>query len=179
MAKWITNAQIAKMSYNELAQKLRSEELSETRLKSYYSGARRKALDRAARVAKSEFGEIADKVHFNKVKNLPTTQALLHEIADVNRFLNSKKSTITGQKETREKLINVADKMGFDISQDDYIKFRQFMEWFKNSEFAKLYDSDAPELPQAFEEGSTPQDWQRIFKAFVERDARNAERKNS
>ena len=69
----------------------------------------------------------------------------------------------------------IQDKMGFDISQDDYIKFRQFMEWFKGSQFAKLYDSDAPELPEAFEQGSTPQDWQRIFQAFVERDRKNVE----
>ena len=177
---YLTNLQIQKLTYNEIGEKLISGELTEKRLRSYYTDARKKAQTNYNRVRKSEFKEIVNKETFEKVRNAAvTTNALAHAVADVNKYLNSKKSTITGQKEIREKLINVANKMGFDISQDEYIKFRQFMEWFKNSEFAKLYDSDAPELPQAFEEGSSPQDWQRIFQAFVERDARNAERKNS
>ena len=175
MAKWITNAQIAQMSYNELGQKLISGELNEKRLRNYYSGARQTAISRSKRIEKSEFGVFDKKPTFMKLKNLPTTQALLHEISDVNKYLKTERSTITGQKHTRDVLIGVAAKMGFDIDYENYPKFRQFMDWFKHSEFAKLYDSDAPELPEAFEQGASPADWQKLFEAYKERDRKNAE----
>ena len=177
---YLTNLQIQKLTYNEIGEKLISGELTEKRLKSYYTDARKKAQSNYNRVKKSEFKEIVNKETFEKVRNATvTTNALAHAVADVNKYLNSKKSTITGQKETREKLLAVADQMGFQVDESNYIKFRQFMDWFKNSKFAKIYDSDSPELPEAFEQGASPEDWQRLFEEFVERDRKNGEKQNS
>lgn len=176
MAKWITNQQISQMSYNQLGAALVSGELSAKRLKSYYSGARAKALARSARVQKSEFGEIADKPYFSKVKNLTTDRALLHEIADVNKYLKSDRSTITGQKRQREKYIDTAQSRGFDIDEENYTDWIKFIQWFKNSEFALAFDSDSEEVEEVFQEGAGPDDWKALFNEYMERNREAVER---
>ena len=82
MANYIYNEDIQKMTYNQLAKALVSGELSEKRLRSYYTDARRKATDRNRRVQASEFGQIAEPQRFMTLKNLPTQSALLHEIRE-------------------------------------------------------------------------------------------------
>jgi hypothetical protein len=109
MANYIYNEDIQRMTYNQLAKALVSGELTEKRLRSYYTDARRKATDRNRRVQSSEFGKIAEPQRFMTLKNLPTQSALLHEIADVNRFLSSKRSTISGQRALKEKHAELTD----------------------------------------------------------------------
>lgn len=169
MAKWITNHQISQMTYNQLGAALVSGELSVKRLRSYYSDARAKALARSARVQKSEFGEISDKPYFSKIKNLTTDRALLHEIADVNKYLKSDRSTITGQKKLREKYIETAKERGFDIDADNYTDWINFIQWFKNSEFALSFDSDSEEVEEAFQEGAGPDEWKKLFGEYMDR----------
>ena len=90
MGKYYTNLQIQSMSYNELAKMLTAGEITEKRLRSYYTDARKKAVARNRRVQESEFGGVAESEVFLKSRSLPTQSALLHEIADVSKYLSSK-----------------------------------------------------------------------------------------
>jgi hypothetical protein len=171
MAGWVRDAEIAAMSYNQLGKALTSGVLTEKRIKSYYTDARRKAVDRLRRVSSEEvmreFGNEPDE-HFTKLRNLKTTSDLLHEVADVNRFLKSKSSTITGLKEQRQNIIDSAAEMGFDVDVDNYAEFYNFMKWFKKSEFAMAYDSDSEEVMEVFNaaESASPEEWTRLFNEY-------------
>ena len=167
MAKWVYTEDIQKMTFNQLAKALVSGELTEKRLRSYYTDARRKAVDRNRRVQSSEFGKIAEPQRFMTLKNLPTQSALLHEIADVNRFLSSKRSTISGQRALKERYIETAQQHGMNVDDSNYFKWIDFLKWFKQSAYALAYDSDSEEVADAFEEGAGPADWERIFTAYA------------
>ncbi len=168
MAKYYTNLQIQGMSYNQLGNLLASGEISEKRLRSYYTDARSKAVSRNRSVQRSEFGKTAESETFMKLRNLTTQSALLHEIADVNKYLGSKRSTIGGQREIRRNYIENARENGMNIDESNYDKWIRFITWFKESEYALAYDSDAEEVEQAFEEGAGPEDWEAIFEEYGE-----------
>ena len=173
MSKYVRDSQIASMSYNELVKALTSGAVTVERLKSYYVDARRKAMsrDRSRQKVGDQFGGL-DKQYFTKVKNLTSTSSLLHEISDVNRFLGSKKSTITGLKQIRENTINRAESLGFDLNYDNYSDWVRFMNWFKSSEFAKAFDSSSEELAEAFNnaDSATPKDWSKALEEFTRRE---------
>lgn len=173
MGEYIYNEDIQKMTFNQLAQALVSGELTEKRLRSYYTDARRKATDRNRRVQHSEFGQIAEPQRFMTLKNLPTQSALLHEIADVNRYLSSKRSTVSGQRALKEKYIETARQHGMNVNDRNYFKWIDFIKWFQESAYALAYDSDSIEVDTAFEEGSTPADWEKIFKKYGTKNRKN------
>ena len=166
----VSFASISRMSYTELAKAVSKGTITEKWLKSYYSSARRKAMSRTARVSKtSEFGPV-EKQYFMKTSNLTTTSALLHEVADVNRYLSSSSSTIKGLRQRREKQLASLQRHGFDfVDESNYGDWVQFMQWFQSSEFAAYYDSNDDEVAEAFDaaESATPAEWSAIFKSFL------------
>lgn len=177
---YITDKQISQMSYRQLGKAVVSGELTERRLKDYYTSARKTAMSRTARVSKTtEFGTI-EKENFMKLKNITTTSALLHEIADVNRFLGSKRSTITGLKQQRSEYISSARGHGFDfLNTSNYGEWINFMQWFRNSEFAKYYDSNDDEVSEVFEgaESASPEEWSKLFNEFLTGGSDNGDNK--
>lgn len=168
MGKYYTNLQIQHMSYNELAKMLTAGEITEKRLRSYYTDARKKAVARNRRVQESEFGNMAESEVFLKSRSLPTQSALLHEIADVSKYLSSKRSTIGGQREIKRQYLETAQERGLDVDESNYEKWIRFIKWFKESKYAALFDSDAEEVQTAFEEGADAADWEMIFDEFGE-----------
>lgn len=170
MSTYISNKQIRSMSFNQLAAAVTSGKLSEKRLRDYYSSARKTAIDRGKRVEKSRYGEIVEQEHWTKTKNLTTTSSLLHEISDVNRYLNRSTTTISGLKEAERKYIERAQEHKLPVDAGNYIEWIKFMQWFRNSEYALSYDSDSEEVEEVFTEGSSPIEWERLFEQFIERD---------
>ena len=168
MGKYYTNLQIQSLSYNELAKMLTAGEITEKRLRSYYTDARKKAVARNRRVQQSEFGEIAESETFLTSRNLPTTSALLHEIADVSHYLRSKRSTIAGQREIKRNYIETAKERNLKVDDANYDKWIKFIKWFKESKYSSVFDSDAEEVEDAYEEGADEADWERIFDEFGE-----------
>lgn len=168
--KYIGDNKIRTMSYNQLGKALTSGELTEKRLKEYYDRTRRIAMGRANRTAKtSEFGPI-EKQYFTKLRNLTTTSSLLHEIADVNRYLNSASSTIGGLRQRRDKQLASLERHGFDfVNESNYGDWVRFMQWFQSSEFSAYYDSNDNEVAEAFDaaESATPAEWSAILKSFL------------
>lgn len=170
-SKYISDSKIRSMSYTELGKALTRGELTESRLKSYYTSARKTAMSRASRTEKTtEFGPI-EKQYFTKVRNLTTTSSLLHEIADVNRYLNSAASTIGGLRQRRKKQLDSLERHGFTfVNEGNYSEWVKFMQWFQSSEFSMYYDSNDDEVAEVFDaaESATPAEWQQLFKSFTE-----------
>lgn len=178
---YITNKQLQKMNYTQLGKAIVSGELSEARLKSYFTDARKKAMDRARTVQKTtEFGDI-EKPKFSTLRNLPTMGKLVREIADINRYLEGRKSTITGLKARRAEQLANWEKHGFTfVNESNYADFMRFLDWFKHSEFIQYYDSNDDEVAEVFEaaEKASPEEWQRLFKEFRERKKADGEEEN-
>ena len=164
---YISNAKIAGMSYTQLTQLVDAGRISVKDLRSTYSQLRTTAKSRERTVSREtvveQFGNV-DRQNFRTTKNLVTTSELLHELADVGKFLRSQRSTVTGLKEQREQIIDRMEQQGFDIDRDNYRDFINFMQWFKSSEYSKLYDSDSEEVSEVFNSGETnPADWKQLF----------------
>lgn len=171
------SSQIQKMKFPQLKQYVESGDISEKRLREYYTEARRKAMGRKKRVSASgiveEFGN-DEREYFMRTKNITTTSQLLHEIVDVNRYLNSKRSTITGLRQQRQNTIDMASELGFDIDEDNYRDFIKFMQWFKASEYSKAYDSDSQTVLSVFNESrADPASWQQAFETFQSVESEN------
>ncbi len=167
----LTFNQISKLTYNQLGKALTAGEVSEKWLKDYYTTARKKAVDRYRKVSKTEeFGNL-EKQHFSKLKNLTTTSDLLHAISDVNRYLGSKRSTITGLKQEREQVLQTLEFHGFSfIDESNYGNWTRFISWFKSTEYARYFDSNSEELEEVFvnNEASSPVEWAKAFEEFLE-----------
>ena len=166
---YITNTQISKMSYNQLGKALTSGQLTEKRLRSAYSELRKTAMQRNRRVSaenvRQQFGNKSETFLTNR--NIVTTSQLLHELADVGKFLNAPRSTITGLKEQRQKVINNANALGFDVDVANYLDFIRFMEWFKSSMYSKQYDSNSNATADVFNSThASRDDWERAFREF-------------
>lgn len=173
-----TSAQIEKiqnMSYNQLGKAIINGEYTVSELKKAYTQMRDIAVKRAKRLGSEktvkEFGSskmyMNNGEYFRKLKGITSTGELVREIADVSKFLKSKKSTITGLKETRKTLIDRLNEMGFEVSQSDYINLLKFLKWFKSSEYSMKYDSDSPVVAEVFnEEKSNPEEWKRLLEEY-------------
>ena len=163
-------SQISNMTVNQLSKALQSGQVSERALRQTYTQLRQTAMRRSRSVSSasvtSEFGNNPGE-YFQRVKNLTTQGALIREIADVGKYLHSKRSTITGLKKTRQNVISSAESLGFNVNESNYKDFINFMQWFKASEYSKIYDSDQEEVVEVFNsERSGATNWQKAFEAF-------------
>lgn len=166
---------IQNMNLQELGQSVTSGEFSIADLRRAYSQMRDIAVKRVQRLTSAknvaQFGKpnlyMENGEYFRKTKFIKGEGELLKEIADVSKFLQSKRSTITGLKETRETIIENMQEQGFEIDRSNYVQFLEFMKWFKSSEFAKKYDSDSPVVSEVFNsEKASPEDWREAFEKF-------------
>lgn len=172
---YISETKIAGMSYNQLTRLVDAGRVSAKELRSAYSSLRKTAKSRERNVSKEsvvqQFGN-TEKENFRTSKNLVTTSELLHELADVGKYLRGKRSTVSGLKEQRRGVIEQMEAQGFDIDEENYPDFIKFMRWFKASEYSKLYDSDSEEVSEVFNSGSTtPRDWKKLFKEISGRES--------
>lgn len=169
---------IQSLSYNELGKGITSGEFSIKELRQAYSQMRDVAVKRVKRITLEknikQFGKPNlykygnDGDYFRKTKNIITTNELLREIADVSSFLKSKRSTITGLRETRNSLIERMSEAGFKVDNSEYLKLVKFLKWFKASEFSKIFDSDHPVTAQVWNmEKASEEDWRKAFEEFA------------
>ena len=96
---------IRESTYTQLGKLLSSGEISEAAMRNYYRTEVKKARNRISKLKSEritrEYGK-QDLPRFMSARNLTTTSALLHEIADLNRFLNKKTSLESGLKRQKE-----------------------------------------------------------------------------
>lgn len=166
---------IQSLSYQQLGEAVGAGEYSVKDLRKAYTQMRDIAVKRLKRLETQknvqQFGKpnlyINNGEYFRKTKNLIGETELLKEITDVSKFLTSKRSTISGLKETRAKTIETMREAGMDLKDSDYVDFMKFMKWFHASEYAKKYDSDASVVAEVFNnEKSNPAEWRRLFESY-------------
>lgn len=147
------DSNIRSSSYNRLAADLSRGILSTDQLRAYYVKARKLASDRLRRIARSDIAYQDAAPVFRKVKNLITDRDLLSEIADINRFLNSKYSTVTGRRAARKQSLATLRSRGMDfIDESNYNNWIRFMQYFKASGVNLYLDSESQEVEELFNE---------------------------
>lgn len=67
--------------------------------------------------------------------------AFANEFAKMQRFLESERSTITGQQSIRSRTISTLQERGYDITNENYADFIQVMETLRSKGLDRVYDS--------------------------------------
>lgn len=167
----ITLSQLRKYtSRNELIAALNKGSITEKDLRGVYSAFRKQINAQAARIDKSDIPFLpGSNPSMRKLKNIITTRDLVSEIADGLRFYHSKSYSRKGRVAQRQAAIKALNAHGINISVDNWGKWREFMEWFKHTEYSVLYDSDSEITMDVFNGGATVEQWERIFADFARR----------
>lgn len=153
---------------NELIAALNRGEFTEKQLRSAYSKLRSNVLKQVKAIEKSEIGFVrGEKPNPRALKNLWGEGSLVSEVMDTLRFVNSKSYSIKSRLETRTKTLQTLAKRGIYIPRQDYLKWVEFIQWFRMSEYAALYDSDSDVTQDIFAEGYDSDDWERLFREYV------------
>ena len=168
---------IRESSYTELGELLTSGAVSEAAMRNYYRQEVKKARNRISKLKSDaitkEYGK-QDIPRFMALKNLTTTGALLHEIADLNRFLNRKASLESGLRKNKAAYLEKLKEWGLDISSENFGKWAEFLRWFKLSEYSKKFEYEADEVKDVFEESlknekASPAEWEKLFNEYIKR----------
>lgn len=177
---------IRESTYTQLGQLLTSGEITEVALRNYYRTEVKKARNRISKLKSSrieqEYGK-QDLPRFLSLKNLTTSSALLHEIADLNRFLNKKTSLESGLKRQKEARFNNLREMGVDIDEENYSMWDRFIKWFNLSEYSKKFEYEEIVVHDVFEEAiknekSTPAEWEKLFRKYAENEDKKSRRRS-
>lgn len=159
-------------TYNQLGKLLVNNTVSEKDLRRYYSRARQTALKRikAAEKAGLAFWNPPD---FRRIKNLVTTSDLLHEIADVNRFLKAPTTVGARRADIAEKVSTMHDRnMFLFVNESNYSTFARFMDWARATSRLTTYSSESDEIELTAETviqtgARTAEDFENLFIAVT------------
>lgn len=173
-------------TYTQLGKLVTSGAVSEAALRNFYREERRKAQSRISKLKSEkttlEYGK-QDIPKFMQEKNLTSMSALLHEIADLNRFLNRKTSVISGLKKQKEARIKELKKFGVNVDNTSYSKWAEFIQWFNLSEYSKKFEYESTEVKDVFSEAmkqekSTPAEWERLFQQYIDHENTQSKRRS-
>ena len=154
-------------SRNELIAALNKGEFTIKELKSAYSTMRKNVISQVKRINKSDIPFLKGETPYpRKVRNLVTTADIINEVTDTLKFVNSKRYTMREREATRAKTIRTLNRRGIDIGKGDYLKWIEFITWFRHSEYSALYDSTSDIVFDVFEEGANSRDWAKLFKEW-------------
>lgn len=67
--------------------------------------------------------------------------AFANEFAKMQKFIESERSTISGQQSIRSRTINTLQERGYNISNENYADFIQVMETLRSKGLDRVYDS--------------------------------------
>lgn len=160
-------------SRNQLAADIKKGKISEKELVSAYSRMRKNVMAQIKKIQKSDIPFLAGKVPAPPtVKELTgalglNQKALLYETAEMLKFVQGKSYTMPQRKEQRRKAVEALKARGIEINEADWSKWREFIEWFRHTEYAALYDSDSEVTQEIFEQGSSSLEWDKLFKEWI------------
>lgn len=158
---------------NQLAADIKKGKITEKELISAYSRLRKNVVAQIKKIQKSDIPFLAGKVPTPPtVKDLTgalgvNQRALLYETAEMLKFVQSKSYSLPQRKAQRKKAVEMLNARGINITESEWGKWREFMEWFKHTEYAALYDSDSDITQEIFEQGSSSLEWDRLFKEWI------------
>lgn len=157
---------VRRSAYNDLIVALNKGEITEKDLRKKYSDFRKQIMSQIKNIEKSDIKFLPGTAPtMRKAANLITTRDLVHEIATGLQFYHSKSYTQKQRKEQRKIAIEKLAEHGINIKESRWDEWRRFMQWFKSSSFAAIYDSDSAVTQMVFnsEEASTAQEWETLF----------------
>lgn len=80
--------------------------------------------------------------HYPVLKDIKTTDELAQRLADLSRFIESKRSTVSGLKKATSKALSTLHEHGYDfVTEKNIEEFGLFMEEFRANKLDLLYDS--------------------------------------
>lgn len=146
---------------------------AEREVRQEYTRQRDIAQKRLARLSNSEFAE-SEFVQrysegFPKLRDIGSNKReLAHALADINRFINSKRSSISGQIEIRNNAIETLHEHGYDfVNKDNYREFTQLMQRAHEIGLSKTYGSSTvAELVRNLPENANNQQIEKALKDF-------------
>lgn len=111
-----------------------------------YSRIRAIAVKRLTRLAKAGFGETSVyKYNVTNTKKLSqlTEKQIPLALSQLARFMDNPLSTVTGQKALRKRKIEKLQSYGYDINENNFQSFVDFMELVSQQAIDLEYDSEA------------------------------------
>lgn len=163
---------VKRSAYNDLVAALNKGEITEKDLRKKYSEFRKQIMSQIKSIEKSDITFLPGTAPvMRKAKNLITTRDLLHEIATGLQFYHSKSYTLTQRKEQRRLAIEKLAEHGIKINESQWDEWRRFMQWFKHTSFATIYDSDSAVTQMVFnsEAASTAEEWESLFLEWMKK----------
>lgn len=157
---------VRRSAYNDLIVALNKGEITEKDLRKKYSAFRKQIMSQIKNIENSDIKFLPGTAPtMRKAANLITTRDLVHEIATGLQFYHSKSYSRAQRKEQRKLAIEKLAEHGINIKESQWDEWRRFMQWFKSSSFAAIYDSDSAVTQMVFnsEEASTAQEWETLF----------------
>ena len=160
-------------SRNQLAADIKKGKITEKELVSVYSRMRKNVMAQIKKIQKSDIPFLAGKVPAPPtVKELRgalgvNQRALLYETAEMLKFVQGKSYTLPQRKAQRKKAVEILQARGINITESEWGKWREFIEWFRHTEYSALYDSDSEVTQEIFEQGSSSLEWDKLFKEWI------------
>ena len=126
---------------------LKSGSLTVQEMREQYSYFRDVAMKRLKRLGESEFADsqsyLKNIKQFKPTSRIETQSELEQRLYAVQKFLRSKGSTISGQKEIRKKAVEAAQEKGLDfINESNIAEFGQYMDYLRAKYKGAQFDSE-------------------------------------
>ena len=86
--------------------------------------------------------------HYPLLKNIKSSSELAQRLSDLSRFIESRRSTVKGIKDTRNQALRTLHEHGYKfVIEENYGEFAEFMESYRNNLLDMEYDSgDAADI---------------------------------
>lgn len=162
--------------------------LSDTELKKEYSRVRREATERLRSFSRSKDPMIRGAAILAEKQGLYLTQKQIQEsgegrglmedlLLDAMKFLQSKRSTVSGTREIESRTARSLQAAGYDIEKKDLKSFGQFMDYARDRRDSRRYGSGtvAKTFDQAKKQGISRSELQKHYKYYVDQVQRGAE----
>ena len=161
------------LTYSELVKRYMQNDITDAQLKDFYKRKRKYAQELVRKIEKSDVPFAKnEKPSFRTPSTLVLTSDILHEIADVNRFLKSKTRTVKGRKESRSRAVKTLRERGFSfVTEKNFFEFNTFMKWFRATEYSKMFGSDSTVVDSVFRRAedanlSNAAGWEKLFNEY-------------
>ena len=155
--------------------------LSDAELKKEYSRVRREATERMRSFQRSKDPLIRGAAILAEKEGLYLTQKQIKEsgagrglmedlLLDAMRFLQSKRSTVSGTREIENKTVRSLQAAGYDISRKDLKSFGQFMDYARDRRDSRRYGSGtiAKAFDQAKKQKISRSELQKHYKFYMD-----------
>lgn len=119
---------------------------SEKELRQEYTRLRSIAMKRLERLSNTEFVRTEifknNAEGFPRARDIKDVKGIAYELTSVSKFVASNYSTVRGQKAAKAEMLETLHKHKYDIKEEDYWDFIDFMNYARAKYGGKIYDSD-------------------------------------